>query len=172
MTITSVAAGQIILADHYNALVPITVSKSSNTARTSTTSETADPHLVLPMRVGTFDVKGVLYVSSAANAAGDFKYAWGWTNSMTVSMGGVGLNNSLASGSSTDAEMVWQATDSASPTATNPYGVSTAGVNIMVEARVVVATAGNLSLLWAQFSSNANATSLLSGSYITAFPVA
>lgn len=168
-----VAAGDIILADHHNALVPITAVKASSTARTSTTTETADPELVLSMRVGTFDIAGVLLVSSAANAAGDFEYGYSWTGGgMTVTMGHAGPHNSLASGSQVDGEFTYLAADSSTPTSTMPYGASIAGVAIPIAARVVVTVAGTLSLIWAQQSSNANATTLLAGSWITAYPVA
>lgn len=168
----TVLAGQIILADDHNALIPKTAAKASATSRASTTVLTADPHLVLSLPVGTFDLRGNLLIASAADAAGDFSHRWSWTGTMTVTMGGIGPTNLLASGATSDADFVRQLPDSASPSAVSSYGASNFGVNAAIDVRVVVTVAGNLTLEWAQLASNANATTLEAGSWITAYPVA
>ncbi len=168
----TVAAGQIITADAFNAVVPVTAVKSADTSRNTTTSFSADPHLALALAAGrTFHLLGNLYLTSAANAAGDFQYRWAWTNDMNVRMGGVGAVDTLASGSSGDGQFARNQADTTSPTAALSYGVSTTGTTIVVTGRVLVTTAGVLTLEWTQLSSNANNTTLEAGSWVTAIPV-
>jgi len=171
------ASGETLTAAKLQALIselrPITASKSATTSRNTTTTETADPHLVLPLLANrTYDVKGVLLVTSAANAAGDFRCSFTFPTGATVSSGAIGVHDSLASLTSADGQFSGEAADATSPTAAVGYGASTSVTAIQVELRVAVgANAGNLTLQWAQLASNANNTNLLSGSWLTATTV-
>lgn len=165
--------GMRITSARLNRTLPISVSKSIATSRNTTTTVADDPDLLLDLLVSTvYDIKGFLLVTTAANAAGDFKYGWAWTGTMTVTMPGVGPDESLASGTSVTGNWARNASDTSTPSTTLGYGSSTTGVTIPVNTRVVVgATEGRLSLQWAQLSSNANNTTLEVGSQLTAFPV-
>lgn len=153
-------------------LRPVSAVKSADTSRNTTTTFSADPHLALNLSAGrTYHIIGNLYLTSAANAAGDFQYRWAWTNDMNVRMGGIGAVDTLASGSSGDGQFARNQSDTTSPTNALSYGVSTTGTNVLVTARVLVTTAGTLTLNWTQLSSNANNTTLEAGSWLTAWVV-
>lgn len=155
-----------------NRTLPISVSKGVATPITSSTTVASDPELFLDLLDATvYDVSGILLVTTAANAAGDFKYGWAWDGTMTVTMGGVGPDASLASATSVTGNWARLAPDTSSPSSTLSYGSSTSGVTIPVNTRVAVTAAGRLSLQWAQDSSSANATTLEVGSFLTATPV-
>lgn len=154
-------------------LRPVTAAKTLTTSRNSTTTDTADPHLVLALAASkTYDIKGVLLVSSAANAAGDFKFSFTFPTGAELTVAPIGVHDSLASSSSADGQFAVITPDASSPTSSLSFGASTTATGIQVEGRITVgSTAGNLTLLWSQLSSNANATSLLQGSWLTAYPV-
>lgn len=168
------SAGQTLTAAKIAELasysVPIRAEKAGDTSRNTLAVTTADPELVIVLPANrTYDIDIALHVSSAANAAGDFQMNWGWTNTATVTQGGQGLVNSLASGSSGSADMISYPPDSATPTGAISYGASTS--RCLIEQRVTVVTGGSnvtLSLLWAQQASNANNTTLHAGSKVVA----
>jgi hypothetical protein len=142
--------------------------KSANTARTSTTTRTADPHLTLTVRANvSYTVSGMLILSSAANAAGDFSMDFAFPANAVVHWGGVGPNNTIASGSFIGGEFQAQSNQTVSPTGQTPYGATTVPNTVLLSGYVAVgATAGSLTLQWAQNTSNANATTLLTGSWL------
>ena len=169
----AILPGMLLTPTRLNRLVPVTVAKSGDTSRTSTIARTADPDLVLALLpFYTYDVDGMLFVTSAANAAGDFSYELQYPANATCTPGGLGLHNALPSGSSADLEANALAPDATSPAGPLPYGASTALSGILVKARIAMGvTAGNLLVAWAQLASNANATTLKAGSWLTARPV-
>lgn len=165
-------SGMRITAARANRALPISLAKAVATARDTTTTVSDDPELFLDLLDATvYDVRGMLLVTSAANAAGDFKYGWAWTGTMSVTMPGFGPDATLASASSVIGNWARLAPDTSTPSSTLSYGTSTAGVTIPVNTRVTSTLAGRLSLQWAQDSSNANATTLEIGSFLTATPV-
>ncbi|GAA4439360.1 hypothetical protein [Phytohabitans houttuyneae] len=172
MTLTW-SVGQRITAARLNLRNPVEASKPGDTSRASTTTSTADPDLVLVLKANTtYNLMGQAYTTGGDNA-GDFKYAWSWTNTGTVLMGAVGPHNSIASGSQGDAEWVFRAADSASPSTDTPYATSAGGVSVRINDRIIVGPADvTLTLIWAQQNSNATATVLKAGSWVTATPVA
>lgn len=150
--------------------VPICVAKAIDTGRTSDATSTADPELAIVLPANrTYEVEAVLHYSSAANAAGDFRTAVGWTNTATVTVAAFGLNAAgLASGSIGDLEAVAQAADATSPTGDISYGASTTRNTVVRWFRVVTGGSNvTFSLLWGQQTSNVNATTLLTGSSLT-----
>jgi hypothetical protein len=167
-------AGQTITAALWAELasyaVPITAYKAGDTNRASTITSTADPDLVIVLPANrTYEVEITMYVTSAANAAGDFRFALGWTNTATVTLGGHGIHISVASGSSADLEALGIAADTTTPTSDIGIGASTTRTTVKGWATVVTGGSNvTLSLLWAQASSNANNTTLLTGSSIVA----
>ena len=165
--------GMRLTPSRLNRLVPVTVAKPGDTSRSNTIARTADPDLVLALLpFYTYDVDGMLFVTSAANAAGDFSYELQYPANATCTPGGLGLHNALPSGSSADLEANALAPDATSPAGPLPYGASTALSGILVKARIAMGvTAGNLLVAWAQLASNANATTLKAGSWLTARPV-
>lgn len=166
------AVGQIITADRLNRRQPVQASKPGDTSRASTATSAADPDIVLVLKADTtYDLQGNLYTTGGDNA-GDFKYAWSWTNTATVYMGSVGPHNTITSGSQGDGEWIFRAGDSTSPSTDTPYATSTAGLSVRVLDRIVVGSVDvTLTLLWAQGASNATATVLKAGSWVTATPV-
>jgi hypothetical protein len=155
-------AGQTITAALWAELasyaVPITAYKAGDTNRASTITSTADPDLVIVLPANrTYEVEITMYVTSAANAAGDFR------------LGGHGIHISVASGSSADLEALGIAADTTTPTSDIGIGASTTRTTVKGWATVVTGGSNvTLSLLWAQASSNANNTTLLTGSSIVA----
>jgi len=166
-------AGEILSADDLNAWLPVKVQKPTATSRNTTVVEAIDPHLQLALPANTtWDFRFVLFISSAANAAGDFSGRLEWTAaSASVSYSAWGPSNSLASGTvapdvnfgpTTRLEADGNGLDIV-------FGASTTGVMVVYTGTItLVAGAGTLSLWWAQDSSNANNTSVLEGSFATA----
>jgi hypothetical protein len=142
--------------------------KPSSTARTSTTTRTADPHLTLTLRANvSYTLSGLLILSSAANAAGDFNMDFAFPANAVVHWGGVGPNNTITSGSFIGGEFQAQSNQTVSPTGATPYGATTVPNTVLLSGYVAVgATAGSLTLQWAQQTSNANATTLITGSWL------
>jgi hypothetical protein len=142
--------------------------KSANTARSSTTTRTADPHLTLTLRANvSYTLSGLLILSSAANAAGDLNMDFSFPANAVVHWGGVGPNNTITSGSFIGGEFQAQSNQTTSPTGATPYGATTVPNTVLLSGYVAVgATAGSLTLQWAQQTSNANATTLLIGSWL------
>lgn len=164
--------GQRITAARINRTMPLSVQKQSTTSRTSTISQTADPELVLPLlSLTVYKVIATMMIRSAADAAGDLQCSWDWTGTMTVTETVLGPHSSITTGTQSDLESFMASPDSVSATAAISLGATLAGVTAQVSAYVVCAVAGNLSLRWAQLNSNVNATSLLAGSSLEAFPV-
>jgi hypothetical protein len=177
MSLTAVfTAGQKLTAAALNTainkLVSVTIEKTSDTTRTSVTSRTADPHLVLALPANTtYDLSGLLIATSAANAAGDINYELQFPSDATVTWGGAGPHNSLVAGSQSDLESTAEPLDTVTPTGAFPYGTSTSVTAAVVKGRIKMVSAGNVTLAWAQLSSNVNGTTLKTGSFLTAVPV-
>lgn len=165
----TVYAGQNILADDLNNLIPIAATKAATTSRTSLTTVAADPDLFLPLAANaTYDLELLMLITSATNAAGDFLWDLAWTGSALVDIGFHALHNTIASGSQADLEGAGVSNDSSSPTAAFVAGASTSTTAAFALGTIATTTAVVLTLEWAQFSSNVSATSLLAGSRFVA----
>lgn len=155
-----------------NRLIPISVRKFLTTSRASTTTHAADPELVLPLIANTKYLITSGLIITGGDAAGDFSYSWAWTGTMSVIRTGVGPADTIASGAVGDGNFAYGLLDSSTPTGAISYAASVAGLNTQPNAWVEVgATAGDLTLWWAQASSNATATVLNVGSWIMATPM-
>lgn len=168
------SAGQTLTAAKFEDLasyaVPITAVKASDTSVNTDGTVNSDPELVIVLPANrTYDIEVVIHATSAANAAGDLRVAYAWTNTATVTRGGDGLALALASGTSADLNAPALAADTTSPTSDLTYGVSTTRTVVREVLTVVTGgTAVTLTLQWAQETSNANNTTVLTGSKMIA----
>lgn len=165
--------GELLTVSKLNALNPVTRKKLRTESITNDDSLSSDTDLILPLKGGlTYDIFGLLIHHSAANAAGDFQCAIGWSPwPATGTWTPFGTHTSLASGTQTDGN--WDVTlqDAASPTSGIGFGSSTSDNGVRVRGRITVGDLDtNLVALWAQIAANANSTSLVSGSWLTAIP--
>lgn len=164
--------GMRITSARLNRALPVAIRKQVASSKTSDTALATDNELVLPLLANTtYSVTGGLLITGGDNA-GDFQYAWSWTGTMTIIRGGIGPVDTITSGSSGSGQFARQAPDSSSPSTATGFAASTTGLNAQIVAWVEVgATAGDLSLLWAQLSSNGTATTLEAGSSLVATPI-
>lgn len=167
-------AGDKPTAAQINTFVPLSAYKSASTSRNTTTTPAADADLTIALPASTtWDFDGLLLLTSAANAAGDFMFQFTWPTAATLSHGAWGLHNVLASGSQSDLEGAATSADSTSPSVLYAAGASTTVTGVFFKGRIIMSTtAGNLAVAWAQFSSNANNTTLNAGSHMTCRQVA
>src|SRR5690349_14571071 len=148
-----------------------TVRKAAATSRNTTTSRTADPELTLSLPANsTWDFECHLLLNSAANAAGDFAGEFTYPGLATVDHGSLGLIDTLASGGSADLHAgTATSNDTTSPTTFFVFGTSTTLTYAVIFGRIALgATAGSLTLAWAQFGSNGNNTNVNIGSKLLA----
>jgi hypothetical protein len=165
----TVAAGDIILADHLNALVPLSAVKAGTTSRNTTVTMTADPDLAITFPASTtWDFELLLFLVSAANAAGDFKCELSWTGTATVSAADVALSDALPSGVFADLAALGVPLDTTTPAGTWGFGTSTSTTNAQLFGHITTTTSSVLTLNWAQLASNGNNTSVLAGSKFVA----
>lgn len=166
------AVGQIITDERLNRRLPIRRTKPGNTAAAGDASVNADPDLVFTLKANTtYDLRGVLLVTSAADNTGDFRRGWSWTGgTATVTMGGAGGVNTITTGSSGDGEWLARDPDSSSPTLELTYVASTTVTGTTVDDEVVVGNADiTLTLTWAQATASGT-TTLRAGSRVVAYP--
>lgn len=153
--------------DNLNALNGY-VRKTSDTARTSTATLANDPELALAIGgAGSYTFDVYCLITSAANAAGDIQFGFTYPSG-TLYWGAMGLDETLASGSAGQMRAKSD-TDAASPTTSSfPFGASTTVDTLVWIHGLLVATgSGTLQFQWAQAASNANSTTLKTGSHLT-----
>lgn len=171
------SAGAKLRASVLSALItevrPVAAFKTTDTSRSSTITRTADPDLTIALPANSeWDFHCVLIIETAASAAGDFSGEWDYPANANVSYGVIALVDTLAGGLSADAYSRGLARDATAPTTQFDVGVSTSRNAVLISGRIVLgATAGSLTLNWAQLSSNANATVLQDGSRLIAHRV-
>jgi hypothetical protein len=138
--------------------------KTSSTARSSTTTPTDDPDLVVPLGFGTWAIDLWLTWWCTSSAAGGTKGGLAFSgtttdskiNSLTYNAAIGGLTSGLTSAISTGLLTgLTPGTSSGSPEWVNVKGF------------ITVTVAGNLSLQWAQNSSNSSALNIGAGSYLS-----
>lgn len=146
------------------------VSKSSDTSRASTTTVSADPHLTLVLPAGgTYKITAVLGVYGDG---GDIKYNWLGTNVTSSLRTCEGPAASTSNNNDTTVRRTVNGLTTEVPMGTIASGSGAAGVIVDQVMVVTSAVDGSLTLRWAQNSSSANATSVLSGSYVISRRVA
>jgi hypothetical protein len=139
-----------------------TISKAIATSRASTTTMASDPELSIALATGAnYIVRGQLYVSVASDGTQGFKFQ------LVPSGGSATSNNSIkASGlmngtATTQIQFLSTAITYGNVTNTGNYDI------IEISAIIITAVAGTLALQWAQNTSNAVATTLNIGSYLS-----
>ncbi|MFD9306143.1 hypothetical protein ACFWCB_26400 [Streptomyces sp. NPDC060048] len=153
------------IRDQLNALLTVqtaSIVKSSSTSRTSTTTLAADPHIVLAVAANTAYLLDGFFEYDGAFGAGDLKLDWTVPASATLRWAALGtvaadttqkFNSSSVEAGVTTLSIGTYGVGS-TRNACAPRGYLTTG-----------ATAGNLTLTWAQNASNATATTLRAGSW-------
>jgi hypothetical protein len=150
---------QDIIDDH------LSVAKSVDTPRISTTTLTADPHLVLPFAANyTYIVNFVIYHNSAT--AADIQFALSFPSGATTPFGGLRLVTSASVTGDVDPGAYSSATSGTSNITAAGSGL--ANTTLLFATVIMGSTAGNVSLMWAQNASTASNTTLYTGSSMTA----
>ena len=151
--------------DNLNALNGY-VRKTADESVTSSTTLQNDDHLLYTIgATGTYVADVFLFATSAANAAGDLNVGWSFPTG-TLHYGGAGLGLGLASGN--DGTVTPPGLLSAtSGTSVLGFGLSTSTLIITIRAILIATATGTLQFMWCQNSSNANASTLKSGSHMT-----
>jgi hypothetical protein len=137
--------------------------KTAATSRSSTTTLTNDPHLVLSLGAGTWSIEAVIPVWSTTNTAGGFKGSLNFTGTATsaeifnqiVGQGGTAAYSTVELPST----VAWSSQMIAIATQTGASKVTIAG-------SIVVTVAGTLSYQWCQDASSVNAANVGFGAYI------
>lgn len=144
--------------------------KTADTARASTITATADPHLVCAMQANaTYTIDA--YIIYNANTAGDFGMQFG------TPAGATGNWNAIAwgrgAGASVGVDGFTVRTNDNTINQNRTYGGDTTDITAHVKGIVITAgTAGNLTVDWAQAASDAGATTLRTNSYLRIVRVA
>lgn len=157
--------GQRLTADLLNANVydflPVTYTKPALTSRASTVTLADDPDLAgIPLTVGSWEIDlTIFYTTTVSNVPG-LRTQWGFTGTWASANRlcfGPGSGQIGDSGAITDATMKAFVTDTQD--AVYRSGTSSAYTGVREHVRQLTVTgAGNLSLKWAQQTSNAGAT--------------
>lgn len=147
------------------------VLKAADESVTSSTTLQNDDHLFFTIpQAGTYLVDAYLYASSAANAAGDLNVTWSFPTG-TMHHGAMGLGISLASGNEGSA-VASQLLSAVSGASFVSVGLSTSTTFVRLHGILIATASGTLRLMWCQNSSNANASTVKSGSHMVVKQVA
>lgn len=145
--------------DNLNALNGFVRKTSAESVTSSTTFQDDDElFYTIDDSSARYEVNAYLFVSSAANAAGDIKFQWSMPGGSNVAMGGIGLDIGLASGAVGTLSM-----QAGSPLS---FGCSTTQSMIVLHAIFTPGATGTLTLQWAQNSSSGSATTVQAGSHL------
>lgn len=163
-TYPDMAAGRRITGALLRSMVEDVTRKTTQTARTSTTTVTNDPELSgIALPVGLHYIKVVTFFSMATGNSGvDCKIAWAFTGTASGFRGGDGPATA-----STDHNNTTMQTRGASFATENTYGLSNTNYHtIREEGLLDVSVAGDFSIKWSQSVSSATAVNLNVGSYV------
>ncbi len=151
-----VAGNPILAADITR---PWYIRKAASETRTSTAVASNDADFVnIALPVGVFEVH--TYLTATGPAAGDVRVQWTFSGTATVGRSCWGAGPSMTTAA--DAEtMVSQAITFTSAVR---YGVGTNATAIQEHMFIEVTVAGNLTMQWSQFVSDASVTTLSSTS--------
>lgn len=161
------AAGEDITADKLSAGLTMAVWKTAATTRASTTTAVDDPDLVMALAAGaTYFFDLWVFNTGAAIGTGDIKVAVNYSGTSS-GYGWIGTGIATTGATATNVK------GNAIGTGTQAFGVNggTFG-DIKITGSIATTTAGNLSLQWAQNTSNATNTVVRAGSYLRAWRVA
>lgn len=159
-------AGEDATADKLNSMLPLTAWKTATESVTSSTTLQNDDELFLTVEANaTYIMDLLLLHDSDATAAGDVKIGWSAPASATMNWGVHGANT--AATSSTGVTSVNMQTRIISEVAAFGGGDSTGTTALAKGVLVTAGTAGTFRLQWAQETSNAVASNVRVGSYLT-----
>lgn len=139
------------------------VEKSSDTTRASTTTMTADPHLIITgLAAGNYKFEMYLLVQNTGVATAGIKLGIAWSGALNDYNAFIGIGTNFVSGS----EDVQRGVLGGSPTGLDFHVIQSTTVSnlIRISGYFDANSSGNLQLYWAQASSNANGTTLLARS--------
>lgn len=153
------------------------VRKTADEPLTSNTTMQNDDHLVVSVAANGIYTFELMLMAQTANSdlSGDIKVAFTFPTGGTLHFTGTGPNNAdLSSTNSSNSNGEWVARNNAvSGTTFIPYGMSGVPIGILLKGILINgSTAGSLQLQWAQNASNANALTVLTGSWMQAERVA
>jgi len=159
------AAAEVVTDTKMDQLAVDFVRKTADESVTSSTVLQNDDHLLATIgATGTYVFEVVIFVTSAANAAGDISLDVTGPAG-TLSYGVSGLDITLASGN----------TGTVNTLATSGLvniGASTTATMFLIKGVLVATATGTLQFRWAQQTSNANATTVKANSHLTVTQVA
>jgi hypothetical protein len=164
MTYPVPAVGTRLTADFLTSMLEISVRKAGSTSRASTTVTTADPELVLTVEANAIYsfVCGFWFTALTGASSGGISVTMtgpvGATGDFAIS----GKDTTTSVGNNNDQQFyaALASNFNLGSIVTNPNGT------IMVGTVAIGATSGSLTFTWAQRTSSATATVLLSGSYM------
>lgn len=163
-------AGNVLTAAQLNALNGFVIKTADESVTSSTTLQNDDHLLWTIATTGTYMVDAYLYGVSAANAAGDLRLGFSFPTG-TMHFSGLAPDDSLAAGAVQANQ--WTAILSAtSGTSFIAYGLSTTTLGLHLHGALTATATGTLRLIWAQFGSNVNASTLKAGSHMRVQQVA
>lgn len=154
-------AGEEITADLLNDMTPIVAFKTAATARTSTTTSTSDPDLLIDLSVsGTYLFEGFINYTGGTLGSSDLKLAVNYTGSQTNGVwGGQGITTASATALQSMASVIG--------TSTIAWGTAGATFQVLtLNGYFQVTSPGQFQIQWAQNTSNATATNLRAGCWI------
>ena len=155
----------VLVGDTTGLGVGIARSKATTTGRNTTTTFTDDPDLIVPLIAGRWEVELTLPIFATVSGAGGIKFQMAFSGTQTNNFFmGQGFINSA------------QSSQAAQLLATSLFAsaaISTSSPNdwVRLSGVITVTVAGNLSLQWAQQSSNANNANVAAGSSMTCVKV-
>lgn len=159
-------AGQDITADQLNEMIPKVIRKTTDTARTSTTTTTADPELSLTLAANAVYVWDG-WVKYSADPAVDM------TVDFTVPSGALGEWAAHGAGSGTagvtTAGYLIRTESNDVAQARNYYGLNAGDsqpLTVFLYGTIRTSSGGTFSLDWAQGSSGASATTVYTDSWL------
>lgn len=145
------------------------VRKTVDEPLTSSTTLQNDDALVLAVAANaTYLFRVWLLATDATDATGDIKFGFTFPASAVCHFSGKGPHSLMASGGAFgDGEYIGRNTATSGSTVAT-YGLSSSVIGIELTGMLIVgANAGNLQLQWAQAASDANATTVQAGSFMT-----
>jgi hypothetical protein len=159
-------AGQVPTADEFNDLFWLVAYKASDTSRASTTTVAVDPDLTIALDADAL-YEWVAVIRASGNG-GDIKTSWDVpSGASSVQRTAHGPELGTADATNTNVRM----TSGHASSTEVPYGLTTANCLIVERGLLQTDSAGDFTLEWAQDSSNINATTVETGSYLKALKI-
>lgn len=155
MAIT-VAAGEIILADHHNNLVPLIARKTADETVNNSATMQDDNDMVLAVAANaTYQIEGAWYYNTGTTPDIKMQFTFPAGLTMFYVVEGVAVSTSVLG-----------QFKSIQTTVSILEGVAGDRIATIEGLVIVSSTAGNLRVQWAQNTANASDTKMLAGSYI------